>query len=112
MSDETIPPPSRPLIPVQVCDDLSSEQIKQVEEGITHSAKEQIKPGPTGQYPEGRINMHDEGEIAISVAVDIQAQRVVVDFGKSIKWLAFNPDQARDMGRLLIDKADHAQRVM
>ena len=108
MSDDT-PAPPRSLIPIQIRDDLTPEQVKQVEEGIVRN---QPKPGPTGAYPEGRINADDQGEIAIACAADPRGQRVVLDFGTQIKWLAFTPAQARSLATLLRQKADAVEQVM
>ena len=51
-----------------------------------------MRIGPTGQFPEGRLNQDDEGEIAIAICAD--HGNVVIQFGKPVAWLAMPPEQA------------------
>lgn len=60
--------------------------------------------GATGRFPEGRLNDDDEGEIRVAIAADPKRQTVVIDFGKPVAWIGFTPDQAREIGELLIQK--------
>lgn len=60
--------------------------------------------GATGRYPQGRLCQDDEGEIRVAVAADLAARKVVIDFGKPVAWIGFTPDQAREVGELLIQK--------
>ena len=63
------------------------------------------KPGPTGRFPDGKINDSDEGEIAMAIGVDIAAGRIFMDFGKAVKWVAMTPEQAEGFADLLKAKA-------
>jgi hypothetical protein len=63
--------------------------------------------GPTGRFPEGKMNRHDEGEIAL--AIGVQDGKVVLNFGKPTAWVGFNPDQAQELGMLLIRRAGEAR---
>lgn len=61
--------------------------------------------GPTGQFPEGKLNENDEGEIRI--AIISQNGKVVIDFGKPTAWIGFTPEQARGIAESLVAHADH-----
>lgn len=60
--------------------------------------------GATGRYPEGHYSRHDEGEILFGVAADIQARKVLVDFGKSVHSLGMTVEQAEGLIDLLQKK--------
>jgi len=57
------------------------------------------KIGPTGRFPEGKINEHDEGELRIGIPTD--GEKVVVSFGVPVLWLAMTGDQAIELGDAL-----------
>jgi hypothetical protein len=61
--------------------------------------------GPTGDYPAGSIGDHDEGGLNAALAVDQVNQRVVLDFGKPVAWLAMTRSDAMVFAQLLINKA-------
>lgn len=63
------------------------------------------KPGPTGEFPEGKIKSDDAGEIKIAIAADRKRGVVLLDFGVPVTWLGFNPGMAETVGRALIAKA-------
>ena len=58
--------------------------------------------GATGDYPDGRLSSHDEGEIRLAVLVD--KGRVIIDFGKETSWLGMYPEQAIKIGEALVEK--------
>ena len=58
--------------------------------------------GATGRFPEGKLTLADEGEIQF--AVTTIKKKVVIDFGKPVRWLGCTGDQAIDLGRLLIKR--------
>jgi hypothetical protein len=50
------------------------------------------KPGPTGDFPRGKIAEDDEGELNCMVS---HSQGVVrVDFGTTLSWFALEPKMA------------------
>jgi hypothetical protein len=63
------------------------------------------EPGPTGQYPQGKYTEHDEGEITYRVAADVKEQKVIVDFGSPVVWIAFDYDSAMALSEALQKKA-------
>ncbi len=64
--------------------------------------------GATSRYPSGQIHNSDEGEIRIGVASDDKAGKVMLNFGKPVAWLAFNPEEAIEVAQALIQ---HARKV-
>jgi hypothetical protein len=62
-------------------------------------------PGPTGQFPRGKIHPDDAGEIKIAIAADRKTHTVIMDFGGQVTWLGLPPEVALKMGTMLIAKA-------
>lgn len=54
-------------------------------------------------YPKGKLNNDDEGGLEIKCF--IWKGRVVLDFGKKIKWLGFGTHDAIAFGEGIIKKA-------
>jgi len=69
-----------------------------------------FKLGATGSYPYGKLNDSDEGELRMAVAADHRDSVVKVMFGKPIAWLGLPSDVARDLAKMLIDKADELDK--
>jgi hypothetical protein len=67
------------------------------------------KVGPTGKFPDGKINDNDDGELRFSVGIDRQAKNVVIDFGIPIKWLALPKKTTLELSKLLADKANYLE---
>lgn len=70
-----------------------------------------MKPGPTGDFPEGKLNESDEGGLMIKVGADRVNKKVYVEFGVEIAWMAFGPTEARGMAASLIAKANEVESV-
>lgn len=63
--------------------------------------------GATGKFPEGQISPHDQGEIQIGI---YRSQgKVIVNFGKEVKWFGLNAGQAIDLGKLLMK---HGKKIL
>jgi hypothetical protein len=81
------------------------EQKKALEEQVkqqTQEKMEQIEPeklGATGNFPQGKLNPEDEGEIKVGVLV--QDGKVILAFGKPIAWMGMDPPQARALAEAL-----------
>ena len=58
------------------------------------------KPGPTGDFPLGKLNEDDEG--ALNCAISQENGCVRIDFGKPIAWLAMPPDLAFDFATTIM----------
>lgn len=61
------------------------------------------KPGPTGDYPDGKLGPDDEGELMMGITND--GRLVHVDFGKPVKWFAVPPDHALALAAMLVKHA-------
>jgi hypothetical protein len=59
--------------------------------------------GATGQFPAGKLNETDEGELEMGVAND--GKLVHVNFGKPVAWFAVSPDKALELASLLTGHA-------
>lgn len=59
--------------------------------------------GATGEYPHGTTGPHDQGEL--KCAVYIQKNRLMVNFGKQLSWLAMTKQEAIAFGSGLVKKA-------
>jgi len=81
-------------------DGINDEMMQKIAESFKD------KLGPTGQFPQGKLTPHDEGELRI--AIGTENGKVVMHFGKEIAWIGFDPEQARELARSLIEKADAA----
>jgi hypothetical protein len=55
--------------------------------------------GATGEFPEGRLDECDEGELKI--AVGAKDSNVIINFGKPVAWLALDAKRARSLAELL-----------
>jgi hypothetical protein len=56
-----------------------------------------------GEFPNGRLNENDAG--AMAVAIGVENGVVIMNFGHSLKWIGFTPDQAIDLAEILIKHA-------
>jgi len=64
--------------------------------------------GPTGRYPDDKLNPSDEGELRVKI--DLVDGRVVIVFGKPVNWVGLLPHQAEDLAVALLTKAREATR--
>lgn len=60
----------------------------------------------TREYPDGKLNDDDEGELTILVCVE--KGRVMVMFPKPVKWFALPPQQAVDLAKIIVSNAQAA----
>lgn len=69
------------------------------------------KAGPTGKFPDGKINKDDRGEIKIQVGCDHVRGLVVIHFGSEVSWIAMSADDCDNFSKLLAEKADVVRTV-
>lgn len=62
------------------------------------------KLGATGSFPDGKLNKYDEGELR--VAITKSNGKVVIDFGKSVSWVAMTPEEAKNLSTLILKHAE------
>ena len=66
------------------------------------------KPGPTGDYPMGKLNDDDEGGLVVAISrQDYPKGKVVrIDFGpKPVAWVCLPPDAAIEFAETIIKYA-------
>ena len=66
--------------------------------------------GPTGKFPHGKIVPHDEGGLMFGVTVF--NGRVVFDFGKPIRSLAFTKEGAMELAELIRHRAESLPNLL
>jgi hypothetical protein len=62
------------------------------------------KLGATGEFPDGKLNDDDEGELRLMISKE--GDNVRIDFGKPISWLALPKEDALTFANLLIKRAE------
>ena len=76
--------------------------LKAMERGVGPDTK--VHPvGPTGDYPRGQLNPHDEG--ALKVAIGHESGVVRLDFGEPTAWIGLPPDEALTLAAVLVSHA-------
>jgi len=63
------------------------------------------KMGPTGTFPDGKLNQGDQGELIFGVARDPKTGLVHVNFGTPVAWMAIPPETAVKLARVLLSAA-------
>jgi hypothetical protein len=59
----------------------------------------------TDQYPDGKLDEHDEGELTIGLATDIEKGVIRIHFGKPVLWIALDPESAKGFAKVITEKA-------
>lgn len=67
------------------------------------------KFGATGQFPEGKLNLDDEGEIIFGVARDPASGKIIINFNKPVAWIGMSVNQAIDLANCLLQHANACQ---
>ena len=62
-----------------------------------------MKPGPTGEYPQGKLTPRDDGALNIAIT-DING-KIVLNFGYPVQWIGFGPEEAIALAGMLTDRA-------
>lgn len=63
-----------------------------------------MKLGKTDNFPRGKFNKDDEGELKI--AVYVKDKTVIVEFGTEVAWLGMDATQALALAESIKDKAE------
>lgn len=78
-------------------DTQNIELLKRFDDQVNERAKR--------AYSEGRISAMDDGDLACAITTDHARKRVIMDFGKSVTWLAMTAEDAASWGQQLIQRA-------
>jgi len=62
-------------------------------------------PGPTKQFPLGKVNEDDEGELNVAIYTDKKGT-IFLDFGKPTAWIGLDPTSARLLASKLTKYAE------
>lgn len=60
--------------------------------------------GATGEFPQGKLNKSDEGELRM--AIYVENSKIVINFGKDLSWLGLDKDTALALAENLKQKAN------
>lgn len=72
---------------------------------------EEVKSfGPTGRFPRGKLEKHDEGELQMGIAIDPREGIIKVIFGKPVVWLGLDADTAEALANNLLEKAEELRK--
>ncbi len=69
------------------------------------------EPGPTGKFPQGSLNKDDEGELKMLISHDGEG-KVIIDFGKPVRWVGMSSTEAVDLARVLISHANAREKIV
>jgi hypothetical protein len=64
-----------------------------------------LKIGATGEFPQGKLNETDDGELNMAVAADKVTNLVILRFGTPVLWIGMNVQEAEGLAGLLTQKA-------
>lgn len=65
--------------------------------------------GATGQFPYGKLNPNDEGELRLAVAGDRRTETVYIEFGKPVHSIGMRPEEAEAFAETLLKQAHRAR---
>lgn len=69
-----------------------------------------VQLGATGQFPFGKSDPADEGELRLALATDFAQGVIRVDFGKPVAWVAIPPTAATAFALELLKRAQAIER--
>ena len=59
--------------------------------------------GATGEFPNGKINEDDQGQIKIGITTE--DRKIIVAFGKPVEWIGFTRDEAISLCNSIMERA-------
>lgn len=68
------------------------------------------KLGKTNNFPEGKIDASDEGELQMGIAADTARGIVMINFGTPVAWIGLLPHSARELATKIIKAALEVSR--
>jgi len=76
------------------------------ESGNESQAPKELGLGATGEFPKGKLNEDDQGELKLVVGINKDHKRIIVDFGKEIAWLGLDAHDARALAAGILGAAE------
>ena len=67
-----------------------------------------VSPGATGIQRGPKVAPDDQGELRAAVGYDKDIDKVLINFGTKISWLAATPEEALEFGMAMIRIATNA----
>ena len=64
------------------------------------------KPGPSEDYPRGKLNPQDKGGLRVGIATDEENQVIRIEFGTPCTWLALDKDSAINFAMGILKRAE------
>lgn len=61
--------------------------------------------GPTGDFPQGKLNADDEGGLKTGIGRDDKGN-VLIDFGKAVAWIAMPAAEAANFALVVLSHAN------
>lgn len=68
---------------------------------------EELKPGPTGDFPKGKMDQEDEG--GLNIGVGSRGRKVMMVFGKTVAWIGMEADDAEKVADAIRVAASEAR---
>jgi hypothetical protein len=110
---EVVPPLLTIAIMTGASESVIADELRRV--GIlTADSQVQIggeRLGATGQFPYGKADPTDEGELKMALSADRQQGIVRLEFGKPTAWLGLPVRQARELAETLLEKAKEVEKA-
>ena len=69
-------------------------------------------PGPTDDFPKGKICEEDEGGLNIAIGVDPETRNVILNFGVPVNWIGMEVDEALGLAKLITEKANELKAMV
>lgn len=83
-----------------------NSEEEQEEAKKLHRFIEELTGTADRKWPQGRIEGEDDGETAFAIAADPRNKIVRIQFSKPMHWLGLGEVEARQLGEMLIQKAN------
>lgn len=64
------------------------------------------KFGATGEFPRGKLNEHDEGQIQMGFAMDPVKKVLIFNFGTPVAWFAMPKKEALELAEIIKKRAE------
>jgi hypothetical protein len=92
-------------LPDDISEDAGAMVIEGLREEIIAYLEMEEKVGATGDFPDGKSQENDEGEIRLAVTTNVKKGLIGMDFGKPVAWMQFSAKDARNLAAVLAERA-------